>query len=94
MAYSTTGLPVIPYTLTTVIDGIKYETHVLTNTCQVITEDGVTLCDVLKGLVTSEELNNAIEGIKPKLYVLLSKSNKKAGAIIAIVITIRIINVV
>lgn len=66
MAYSTTGLPVIPYTLTTVIDGIKYETHVLTNTCQVITEDGVTLCDVLKGLVTSEELNKAIEGIKPE----------------------------
>ena len=60
MAYSTTGLPVIPYTLTTVIDGIKYETHVLTNTCQVITEDGVTLCDVLKGLVTSEELKQAI----------------------------------
>ena len=52
--YSTTGLPVIPYTLKTEIDGIVYETHVLTNTCQVITEDGITLCEVLKGLVTSK----------------------------------------
>ena len=64
MAYSTTGLPVIPYTLTTEIDGIKYETHVLTNTCQVITEDGVTLCDVLKGLVTSKELEEALKDVK------------------------------
>lgn len=64
MAYSTTGLPVIPYTLTTVIDGIKYETHVLTNTCQVITEDGVTLCDILKGLVTSKDLEQAIDDAK------------------------------
>ena len=58
--YSTTGLPVIPYTLKTEIDGIVYETHVLTNTCQVITEDGITLCEVLKGLVTSKELQEAI----------------------------------
>lgn len=65
MAYSTTGLPVIPYTLTTTIDGIKYETHVLTNTCQVITEDGVTLCDILKDLVTSNDLKTAIGNIKP-----------------------------
>lgn len=61
--YSTTGLPVIPYTLTTTIDGIKYETHVLTNTCQVITEDGITLCDILKDLVTSETLEEAMKGI-------------------------------
>lgn len=61
--YSTTGLPVIPYTLTTTIDGIKYETHVLTNTCQVITEDGITLCDILKDLVTNETLEEAMKGI-------------------------------
>ena len=64
MAYSTTGLPVIPYTLTTTIDGIDYEAHVLTNTCQVITEDGVALCDVLKGLVTSKELEEALKDVK------------------------------
>lgn len=61
--YSTTGLPVIPYTLKTEIDGIVYETHVLTNTCQVITEDGITLCEVLKGLVTSKELQEAISKV-------------------------------
>lgn len=62
--YSTTGLPVIPYTLTTTIDGIKYETHVLTNTCQVITEDGITLCDILKDLVTNEELETVVKEMK------------------------------
>lgn len=61
--YSTTGLPVIPYTLTTTIDGIKYETHVLTNTCQVITEDGITLCDILDNLVTNEQMQEAIKDV-------------------------------
>lgn len=62
--YSTTGLPVIPYTLTTTIDGIKYETHVLTNTCQVITEDGITLCDILDNLVTSEQMQEVVKEIQ------------------------------
>lgn len=61
--YSTTGLPVIPYTLKTEIDGIEYETHVLTNTCQVITEDGITLCDILKDLVTNEDLESAMKDV-------------------------------
>ena len=82
--YSTTGLPVIPYTLTTIIDGIKYETHVLTNTCQVITEDGITLCDILKDLVTNEKLEEAVKGIsfENPVYqykgILLNKPGKTA----------------
>lgn len=61
-SYSTTGLPVIPYTLTTKINGIEYETHILTNTCQVITEDGLLLCDVLDNLVTNDQLKEALGG--------------------------------
>ena len=82
--YSTTGLPVIPYTLTTIIDDIKYETHVLTNTCQVITEDGITLCDILKDLVTNEKLEEAVKGIsfENPVYqykgILLNKPGKTA----------------
>lgn len=56
--FSTTGLPVIPWTMTTTIEGIKYEMHVLTNTCQVVTEDGIMLCDILKKLATKDELKD------------------------------------
>ncbi|MCM1214026.1 MAG: hypothetical protein NC548_05850 [Lachnospiraceae bacterium] len=56
--FSTTGLPVIPWTMTTTIEGVKYEMHVLTNTCQVVTEDGVMLCDILKKLATKDEIKN------------------------------------
>lgn len=56
--FSTTGLPVIPWTMTSTIEGVKYELHILTNTCQVITEDGVMLCDILKKLASKEELKN------------------------------------
>lgn len=59
--YSTTGLPVLPYTFITEYDGIKYETHVLTNTRQVITEDGISLSEVLDNLITTEELNIALK---------------------------------
>lgn len=82
--YSTTGLPVIPYTLTTTIDGIKYETHVLTNTCQVITEDGITLCDILDDLVTNEKLQEVIKtvGYENPVYqykgILLNLPDKSA----------------
>lgn len=79
MAYSTTGLPVIPYTLTTTLDGIKYETHVLTNTCQVITEDGIALCDVLKELVTHSDLEALIPQVnsgKPSYHYMGILMNK------------------
>lgn len=82
--YSTTGLPVIPYTLKTDIDGIVYETHVLTNTCQVITEDGITLCDILKELVTNEQLQEAVKNVtlESPVYqykgILLNKPDKTA----------------
>lgn len=65
MPYSTTGLPVIPYTLTSEFDGIKYEVHPLTNTCQVITEDGTMLCDVLTALATKKELESEIAKLNP-----------------------------
>lgn len=61
--YSTTGLPVIPWTLTLTIEGVKYEAHVLTNTCQVITEDGIMLCDILKTLATKDELKTVSEDL-------------------------------
>lgn len=84
MAYSTTGRAVIPYTLTTTIDGIEYETHVLTNTCQVITEDGITLCEVLKDLVTNDELKKILSDYKMSSSVyrymglLMNKPDKSA----------------
>lgn len=53
--YSATGLPVLPYIYTSVFDGIKYEIHPFTQTCEVVTEDGVSLCDVLNSLQSADE---------------------------------------
>ena len=52
--YSATGLPVLPYTYTAVFNGIKYEIHPFTQTCEVVTEDGVSLCDVIDALQAAD----------------------------------------
>lgn len=54
-------LPIYPYTLTTTIDGVTYEVHPLTDSTQVITEDGLLLNEILKSLVSETELNDALK---------------------------------
>lgn len=59
------ALPTMPYTFTTTHDGIQYEVHPLTDVHQVLTEDGIRLCDVLNRLATKNELKDEIKKISP-----------------------------